>query len=341
MTDRIILSFLLLVSFTACKHIRPQERYEVLPVEVEVEVLQSDAGQNRRTYVGEIESGKQVNASFAYGGKLTYLGVKNGDKVRQGDVIARIDDQQQRNAVRTAKAQLDQAKDGYARMKKVWEQGAVAEVKWVEMQTKLEQAQSVYDLAQKNLADCVLHSPMAGQIDLLKVSAGQQLAPGQPLCSIVALDDVSVHFSVPENEVSRIRKGQEAQVTVPALGEEEMNGVITETGLTANRLAHSYEVTVVLRGKSDKRLLPGMVCKVLVAEEGNECVVVPAACVQTRPEGQSVWVIENGIAVRRAITAGGFVQNGVSVSEGLQAGDSLVVKGYQKLYTGAEIKIKP
>lgn len=328
------------VLLAGCKRLREQEHYEVVPVEVGVQVLSEAETNNKRTYVGDIETATQVSPSFALGGKLTYIGVKNGDKIRKGDVIAKIDDQQQRNALRTAKAKLDQAKDAYQRMKKVWEQGAMAEVKWVEMQTALEQAQSMYDAAQKELADCTLRSPVSGQVDQLQVSVGQLLAPTQKVCTIVSLDDVSVHFSVPENEVSNLQKGQPVQVVVAALNNMELAGMITEIGLTANRFAHSYEVTAVLTDRQKQRLLPGMVCKVLLTESALSGIVIPASCVQTRPEGKSVWVIEEGVARRRRIEVNGFVRNGVLVSEGLALGDSLIVSGYQKLYTDAPVEAK-
>ncbi len=324
---------------SGCVKIRQQEQYEVKPVSVEVSVLEEIAGLDYRTYVGEIETETEVNVSFALGGKLTRIEVSNGSKVSAGSVIAHVDDKRQRSAVRTAKAQLDQAKDGYDRMKKVWEQGAVAEVKWIEMQSKLEQAQGVYELAMKELNDCVLRSPISGQVDQLNVSVGQQLVPGQRVCAIVGLNDVSVRFSVPETEVSRLSSGQIVEVKVPATGEDILQGTITEIGLSANKLAHSYEVIAVVQNKKEHRLLPGMVCKVRILAPRESGVVIPAACVQTRPDGQSVWVIENGVATRRAIEVSGYMQNGVEVSAGLNAGDTIVVKGYQKLFAGAETEI--
>lgn len=332
--------FFVLLLFPGCKQVRKQERFELKPVSVEVVETQACVSDNRRVYVGEIETGTQINLTFPLGGKLKQLAVKNGDVVKKGCLIARIDDQQQQAALRNAKAQLAQAKDACERVKKVWEQGAVAEVKWIEMQTKLEQAQSLYDMAQKNLDDCTLTAPVNGQIDGLQMSVGQQLAPEQRLCSIVALQNVSIRFSVPENEVRTIKKGQPCTAVVSAIGEDEFEGEISEIGLTANRLSHSYEVTMLLH-KRHASLLPGMVCKVLVDAAPSSGMVIPAACVQIHPEGPVVWVVgEDDIVTRRPVKVSEYVKNGVLVSEGLNMGEKVVVKGYQKLYDGAQVEIK-
>ena len=69
-------------------------------------------------------------------------------------------------------------------------------------------------------------------------------------------------------------------------------------------------------------------------------IVVPAECVQVMPEGTIVWVVEGGKAYHRVVTVGDFIRNGVMVETGLNAGDSVIVSGQQKLYTGAKVKIE-
>jgi multidrug efflux pump subunit AcrA (membrane-fusion protein) len=83
-----------------------------------------------------------------------------------------------------------------------------------------------------------------------------------------------------------------------------------------------------------------MVCKVMLDQPDNQGFVVPAKCVQTRPEGLSVWVVKNGRVQRRLLTATEFVANGVLVTSGLLPGDTIVTAGMQKLYSNAEIMIE-
>ena len=85
--------------------------------------------------------------------------------------------------------------------------------------------------------------------------------------------------------------------------------------------------------------MSGMVAVVKMqnSEAKEEDIVIPAKCVLLKPEGPTVWVIEQGAAVRRGIVTAGYQADGVRVSEGLQAGDSLITEGYQKLYNGCKV----
>ena len=145
-------------------------------------------------------------------------------------------------------------------------------------------------------------------------------------------------FSVPESEISTVNVGDEASVCVPALDNRIMNGKITDRSVSASRVSHSYQVKIAFPNP-DKSLMPGMVCKVLLNESDSQGFVVPAKCVQTRPEGLSVWVVENGRAQHRIITSTAFVANGVLVASGLHPGDTVITAGMDKLYTNGELII--
>ena len=111
--------------------------------------------------------------------------------------------------------------------------------------------------------------------------------------------------------------------------------------MTANALTHTYDVTARIQGGAEV-LMSGMVGIVSVESKAENqtskaAIVIPAKCVLLKPEGPTVWVVENGEAVRRSIVSGGYQADGVQISEGLQPGDTLITEGYQKLYTGCKV----
>ena len=320
-----------------CHHEAPKQEYPALAVEVMV--VDTVAGGMTRTYVGEVEENLSVSASFPTGGRVERVYVHEGDRVRAGQILATVNSSTAQNAYNSAKASLDQAEDAYKRLKKVYDQGSLAEVKWVEMQTTLEQARSLEQIARKQLDDCTLTAPVSGVVGSCNAKAGASLLPGEPAVTILDMGKVSVTFSVPESEISTVNVGDEACVYVPALENRLMNGRITDRSVSASRVSHSYQVKIAFPN-SDKSLLPGMVCKVLLNQSDNQGFVIPAKCVQTRPEGLSVWVVKNGRAQHRLITSSAFVANGVLVSSGLHPGDTVITSGMEKLYTNAELRIK-
>ena len=145
-------------------------------------------------------------------------------------------------------------------------------------------------------------------------------------------------FSVPESEINSVKLGEDAYVYVPALDNRMMTGRITDRSVTSSRVSHSYQVKIAFPN-ADRSLLPGMVCKVMLEQPDDQGFVIPAKCVQTRPEGLSVWVMENGRAQHRIITSSEFVANGVLVSSGLHPGDTVITAGMDKLYLNAELRL--
>lgn len=309
---------------------------ERTPVAVEVLTIDTLDGVMTRTYVGEVEANESVALSFPAGGKVEKVLVHEGDAVYAGQRLATVNRSTAQNAYNSAKAQLDQAEDAYKRLKKVYDQGSLAEVKWVEMLTALEKARSLEQIARKQLDDCALIAPCSGVVGECRAQTGGSLIPGEPVLTILDVNRVAVTFSVPESEIATVTEGSEVRVLVPALNNRTLTGKITERSMSASKVSHSYEVKVSLPN-AEKQLLPGMVCKVLLKQADTKGIVVPAKCVQTRPEGQSVWVVKQGKAERRVVQSTEFVANGVLISSGLQPGDVVVTQGMEKLYQGAQI----
>lgn len=329
----IVIGFCLIV--VGCKHAKTEQK-SATPIAVQVMVTDTVSGSMTRTYVGEVEENLSVAVSFPVGGRVERVNVREGDRVREGQTLVVINSANAQNAYNSAKASLQQAEDAYNRLKKVYEQGSLAEVKWVEMQTNLEKARSMEQIARKQLDDCTLKAPISGVVGTCNAKAGGSLLPGEPAVTLLDMGSISVTFTVPESEIGSVKVGEEAYVLVPALQNKMLVGRITERSVKASKVSHSYQVKIAFTNP-DKSLLPGMVCKVMLDQLENQGFVVPAKCVQTRPEGLSVWVVENGRAQHRLITSSQFVANGVLVTSGLHPGDTVITEGLQKLYTGAEL----
>ena len=286
--------------------------------------------------MGEVEAKESIGLSFATGGKVEKVLVRPGDRVAAGQRLVTISKSTAQNAYNSAKASLDRAEDAYTRLKQVHDQGSLAEVKWVEMLTTLEQARAMEQIARKQLEDCALIAPASGVVGECRARAGASLLPGESAVTLLDIHYVTVNFSVPESEVATVKEGDEVHIVVPALDDLRLTGRICERGMNASRVSHSYIVKVELPNP-DRRLLPGMVCKVHIHEPDSRGIVIPAKCVQTRLEGQSVWVVRNGQAEQRFVQADEFVANGVLVTHGLQAGDTLITAGMEKLYLNAKV----
>lgn len=332
-----ILLFPLLLLLLGCEERKEQKQncYSVIPIEYEVVGQTSE--EVYRNYVGAVSSEVEIPLVFVYGGTLVELYVHNGQAVRKGDIIAKVDDTSAKSLHETALATLRQAQDGYERLKKVYDDGGISEVRWVQMETDLEKARQSEISTRKHLEQCTLYASQDGVISMDKHLVGENVSPMQTFCRIIDLRKMNVEFSVPEREIQFVKKGDVAFADIPSLGLKNIELEVVDKSIVANSFGHTYDVKTRVVSDNAKEILPGMVAKIRMTATALSGIVIPSSCVQTVADGIAVWVVENGKAFRRNIVPSDFVKNGVIVKSGLNHGDTIVTAGYQKLYNGAKV----
>lgn len=315
-----------------------QQTYNpVIPVECKVVGFTENS--NFRYYIGTIQSEMKISLSFLFGGDLTEIYVHNGQKVKKGDIIAKVDETTAKSLHDGALATLNQAEDGYERLKQVHEEGAISDVRWVQMETDLEKARQTEISTRKHLENCTLYAPQDGIISMKERVVGESMHPAETFCHLIDMNKLVVEFSVPEKEVGLVNIGEKAKAEIQALGNIERDIEVIDKSIMSNPFGHTY--TVKARINLDGTdVLPGMVAKIRLYSTALTGIIVPASCVQTVSEGRAVWVVRNGKSFRQVIEVSDFVRNGVLVSKGLEHGDTIVTVGYQKLYNGASVSVK-
>lgn len=310
-------------------------------VRVGVVVVHNGTVQSHRSYVGTVEEASTTPVSFGIGGRIASILVRDGQHVKAGDLLATIDSRDAANACAAAEAAMEQARDGYSRARQVYEKGSLPEIKWVEVQTRYNQARNAYDIAKHRLDDCSLYAPVGGTVERVLVESGTHAAPGIPVLNIVNTSSLYVRMSIPEVDVNQIGMGGKVVVDISALPDSTgmaLPGVVAERDVTADVVAHSYNFRVRLQ-RIPKGLLPGMVCScrlpATVAGEGFE---LPGRAVQlANDDSRYVWIVKNGKACRQPISVADLTRTGVLISNGLQEGDTVIVDGMLKVSEGMTV----
>lgn len=315
-----------------------KQKYDpVIPVQIAAVDFANDA--NFRNYVGTLKSEVKIALSFQLGGEITNIYVHNGQKVKKGSIIAKVDETTAKSLHDAALASLNQAEDGYQRLKQVHEEGGISEVRWVQMETDLEKARQAEISTRKHLEDCTIYAPQDGIISMGNRVVGEYLRPSEAFCYLIDMNKLVVEFSVPEKEVSSVSIGDKAIAEIHALGDLKRDIKITDKAIVSNPFGHTYTVKAKIN-LDDQDALPGMVVKVRLSSTATNGIIVPASCVQTVSNGLAVWALKNGRSYRRIIEVSDFVKNGVVVEKGLEFGDTIVTVGYQKLFNGAKVSFK-
>lgn len=281
--------------------------------------------------MGTVEGESSSSLSFQVPGYVEHVYVREGQRVAQGQLLARLDKTTLQSSYDAACSALRRAEDAYARMEQLHEKGSLPEIKWVEVQNSLQQARSMEQIARKNLNDVELRAPYAGVVAQKNVDAGTSVMPGVPAFQLMKVTRVNVNMAVPEDEIAAIKLGDDVSVTVSALGDKQFSGQVIEKGIAADPLVHTYKALVQIDNRSGE-LLPGMVCVAHLGGVRDSSIVVPNRIIQVDSDGSHfVWLASEGRAVKRIVSTGALSGDGVVVESGLTVGDRVIVEGASKV----------
>lgn len=267
---------------------------------------------------------------------------------------------QARAGLAQAEKSAAQALDAYKRMKLLHDNGSLPEMKWVEVQTQYQQAQDAVsqvrqqvnqaeaavktahaqkNISLKNLHDTRLFAPSTGYISRSMVTAGQNIAPGQPVAMLVDIRQVKVKISVPETDIAHIHVGQPLHFMVSSMPGRMFTARITEKGVAADPVSRSYEVKATA-ANADRKLLPGMVCDAYIEQpQHTNILTLPANIIQIDIDNHPfVWTVVNGEALRTSVELGQNTGDNVQIVSGLSYGSKVIVEGQQKVSNGTKVK---
>lgn len=334
MKVRILTSALALALLAGCAN-KNEKAVESAPVKVTTATVVNQSTVQRLNFSGTVEAGQTIPLTFEMTGTVQKVLVEAGDAVSAGQLLATIDKTDARNMYEMTLAKQKQAQDAYDRLKTVYEKGSLPEVKWIEMQTNLEQANSSLKIAENNLKKCELKSPVSGIVGRRNVETGMSALSitGAPI-EIVDLKTVNIKISIPEKEIGKLKKGAEATFTVGALNGKEFTGEVTNISPVADRLSRTYEAKIQVNNRSGE-LKPGMVCDVRIDIADNQKrLLVPYLCVTRDNENQQyVYLIDKkaNTAQKRIVTTGNYYDKFLEITSGLNEGDLVVKNGKDKL----------
>lgn len=316
-----------------------RERSNDHSVTVKTIVIDTGVFTNAPHYIATIEPEMEAGLSFQVAGNVESVAITEGQFVKKGTFLARLSKGQLGNAYASARAGYDRAKDAYNRMKALYDQKSLPEIKYIEIQSDLQQAKAQLESSQKDLENCILYAPFDGIISRKNIEIGINVSPGIPVANLIKISQVNAKIAIPEKDISQIKTGQIVKIEIPVIN-ETFTGSITEKNLAPNSLSQTYDIKIKLQNPAN-HLLPGMVGDAKIIEpSATAYVVVPPAAVQLFPNDKTfVWVIDSGgRAKQQEVITARQTQDGIQITSGIKTGDRVIVEGFQKLSEGITVK---
>ena len=274
------------------------------------------------------------------GGIVKALYVTQGQNVRKGQVLARLDDQLIRQQIDPLRVQLTTAEDTYRRVKNLYDQGIGVYQKVLEAQTQVEGLKKNIAIIQRQAALMTVTAPSSGVADQVNVRVGEAFVgstPAGPQIRIVNTNDLKIVADVPENYLSRVKVGSNLEVILPEENNRVINAKVTVVGQVINSSSRTFQIEAKIPANAS--LKPNQLAKVHIKDYGKaNAITIPINTLQNDEKGKFVMLAvkekDKMIAHKRPIEAGELNGDQLEVKSGLQTGDMLIVEGFQSLYDG-------
>jgi len=275
--------------------------------------------------------------------QVKQLLIRRGDVVRQGQLLAKLDDAILQQQMEGLKVQLAYAENIYNRQKSLWDQGIGTEVQLISAKNNVDGINKQIATLNENWKTSFVYAPISGVVDELNVKVGEIFnggAPAMPQIKLVNGSSLKIVTEVPENYISRVQKGDSVQVEIPGSGRPAFRSVISVVGASINPNTRAFITEAKL--PSDPILKPNQVASLRIKDyENKKTTIVPVNIVQSDENGKYIYVMEkNGdkfVARRKTVTTGEAYGNDIEIRSGLSGGDVLITEGFLTLYDGQSV----
>jgi len=346
-----------------------QTEATVMNNKVAVEVISpKEAAQSDGSYFkATLEADQEGIVSSKNSGKVISVLFDDGKQVTEGETLVILDDQDIKNQIKSAESQLEVSKASlqkteanlentqrsYDRTKILAQQGAVAQAELENAETSLkiikadiassqaniQASQTNIDNLKTTLADMIIRAPITGVMDGKNVSLGQFLTPGNVLGKVKDISLINAAIEVDQALIQTIMIGQKARVKLNVDDPDTYEGVVKSISASADSSSRAFKVKIQLNNEK-LFLRPGVFAKVMLMDDIKvQNFVIPVALITGKEGDYFVYINDNGIVQKRAVTVGNLVNNQAEINSGLQGNEAIISTNLNMIQEGDEITV--
>jgi membrane fusion protein (multidrug efflux system) len=289
---------------------------------------------------GETEAWQDVKVAANAAGRIEWLGPQEGQKVKKGQRLAKIEVSALKAALEHAEAAYELAENLYQRRRRLFERKIIAKEELDQSETQRKLALTDLEQIKVKYNHGFPKSPITGIINHLYVDVGEYADVGKPLADIVNIDKIKINVQVPELDVRYIKKGQKAPVKIDAFPDREVVGIVDFVAFKAASATKTFLVRAVIDNPAHD-IRPGMIGRVaFVRRVIADAIVAPLFVIVDKGGERIVYVEKDGIVQSRTISIGVIEGDRVQINSGLNAGDHLIVKGHTEVEDGMKVIVQ-
>ena len=288
---------------------------------------------------GTIEPWTRLELLAKVSGAIVEVKVREGDAVTTGQILALIEPDDYRVALEAARAAQALAKADYERGRTMHQTKVIPVASLESLAARLQTASAELERAQLQLSRCTITAPMDGVIKRLDAKVGLFLSVGDPLAELLQIDRVKAVVGIPESDVDAIRRLDQVGLSIQALADRALVGRRHYLAPSPDTGAYLFRLELAL-DNPDHEILPGMFFRArIVKQHIPQALTLPIYAVISRGDEQYVFVAEGETVRKQAVRLGVIEKWQVQITDGLKAGDRVLIEGHREVEEGQGIKV--
>lgn len=316
-----------------------EEEEETPPIPVEV--TKPVRGDIFAVYTGTapIEALAEANVVGKVGGEVRQLLAEEGDRVRRGQVLARLDGDRLRLELNETEARLSKLRRDYERNVELSEKGLVSTGDFEKIKFEMEAQQAQYNLDKLELDYTAIRAPIDGVVSERMIKLGNMVNVGDVTFRVTSFDPLVAYLHVPEREYRNISAGQPVGLEIDALPGTAITASVTRISPVVDPITGTFKITIEIND-DQLRIKPGMFGRISVVYDTHENVLqIPRSAIVEEVDRSSVFVVEDGVALRRVVETGFGEEGMIEIVSGVTDDDSVVTVGQIGLKADASVMV--
>jgi membrane fusion protein (multidrug efflux system) len=308
------------------------------PEVVGTAVTKEESWEGTISAVGTVAAVRGVTLSAEVPGVVKTIRFESGQKVSAGQVLVELDTSVERAQLQSAEARKELASAGAGRTRQLAEAQAASKAQLDTDEATLKTTSAELSALKAQIDRKIIRAPFPGRLGIRQVNVGQYMNPGTPVAVLESLGSVYVDFTLPQQYLQTVKVGDEVRVGLKTAG-VQLTGTVGALDPTVDPATRTVKLRASVPDKQEK-LRPGMFVQVtVVRDEKNKVVTAPATAIVHAPYGDSVFVVEKGVARQQFVRVGVARGDFVAITDGVKPGQELVTAGAFKLRNGTRVTI--
>jgi membrane fusion protein (multidrug efflux system) len=287
--------------------------------------------------IGTANANESVNITSKTTNMVTSIRFNDGEVVNAGQVLVELDRAQTEADLAAAAAAFAESQSQFNRSRELFNTQALSKAQYEQLEATMKSNQARVDAAKARLADTYIRAPFAGRVGLRRVSLGTLISPGTVITTLDDLSAIKVDFAVPELNVGELRSGQAIAARSSAYPGRSFVGKVASVDSRVDPGSRAVMVRALVPNR-DGALKPGMFLTVDLSKERRAALMVPEQALVPEQARQFIYVVQGPKVNKREVKLGRREPGFVEITDGLRAGDHVVIEGTLKLREGSLVR---